>query len=545
MSNKGISRRTFIGRALGAAGLAAAGSWLGWRFLRPAPAPAITGSIVGARADIGHLLRKSVNAPITQEISTDFLIVGGGVAGLAAGWHLLRQGQKNFLLLELDQQPGGNAASGQNEVSAYPWGAHYLPVPEIDNRDLLALCEEFGLIEGYNRDGLPIYNSLYLCHAPHERLLLHGSWQDGLVPHLGLSDSERAEMDDFFAEMERMKTWIGADGKPAFAIPLAKSSRDPEILALDKLSMAAYMDQKGWKSPALRWFVNYSCRDDYGAPFTETSAWAGLHYFAARRGKAANASGSAVLTWPQGNGWLTQQMAQRLKNQLRCNALVTELRNTETGVEALYFDPQTEQRIRVRAQAAIYAGPHFTVPYVIPEAPRKVDPGFAYAPWAVANVTVRKRPTGPGSHLSWDNVAYDRDSLGYIVADHQSLDRKRPDATVLTWYQPLDSQPPVEARKHALETSWEEWRDRVVADLEYMHPGISADIAQVDVWVWGHGMISPRVGFLWGEARPAAAHPIGNIHFAHSDLSGISIFEEAFSQGLRAADELIKTRVNA
>jgi hypothetical protein len=29
------------------------------------------------------------------------------------------------------------------------------------------------------------------------------------------------------------------------------------------------------------------------------------------------------------------------------------------------------------------------------------------------------------------------------------------------------------------------------------------------------------------------------VHFAHSDLSGLAIFEEAFFHGLRAADEAV------
>ena len=539
MSKKGISRRTFLARTLGAAGLVAAGSWFSWRWLRTQKPAAIAGSILGANAKVGHLLRKASQLPITKEIETQFLIIGGGIAGLSAGWRLQKNGISDFKILELADKAGGNSVHGQNEVSRYPWGAHYLPIPEINNQDLRTLCEELGLIEGYDKQGLPIYNALHLCHSPHERLLIHGSWQDGLVPKLGIEGAEAQELEAFFVEMEKMKNWIGKDQLPAFTIPLARSSQDPEILALDRISMSDFLAQKGWTSPALHWYVNYGCRDDYGAPYTEISAWAGIHYFAARRGQAANANSTAVLTWPEGNGWLANQLASRVQNQLQCQALVTELRNTESGIEAVYYDTRTAERIRVKAKAAIYAAPHFTVPYVIAEASSNVASNFNYAPWLVANVTLRKRPRGPGARLSWDNVAFESKSLGYIIADHQSLKRKRPDQTVLTWYQPLDEQRPAEARKKALTTSWETWRDRVIEDLEFMHPGITPDILQIDVWVWAHGMISPQVNFLWHGNREKAAQTLGNIHFAHSDLSGISIFEEAFYQGVRAADQLI------
>jgi hypothetical protein len=53
-------------------------------------------------------------------------------------------------------------------------------------------------------------------------------------------------------------------------------------------------------------------------------------------------------------------------------------------------------------------------------------------------------------------------------------------------------------------------------------------------------MIRPRPGFLWGGPRLREAQPFGNIHFAHSDLSGIALFEEAFHHGIRAAEEVLR-----
>ena len=62
---------------------------------------------------------------------------------------------------------------------------------------------------------------------------------------------------------------------------------------------------------------------------------------------------------------------------------------------------------------------------------------------------------------------------------------------------------------------------------------------RVDVMRWGHAMIRPRPGFIWGQARLTAARPYRGIHFANTDLSGVALFEEAFYHGLRAADEVL------
>jgi hypothetical protein len=53
-------------------------------------------------------------------------------------------------------------------------------------------------------------------------------------------------------------------------------------------------------------------------------------------------------------------------------------------------------------------------------------------------------------------------------------------------------------------------------------------------------MISPRPNFIWSGIREQAVKPWRNIHFAHTDLSGVALFEEAFYHGLRAAGEVIE-----
>ena len=78
----------------------------------------------------------------------------------------------------------------------------------------------------------------------------------------------------------------------------------------------------------------------------------------------------------------------------------------------------------------------------------------------------------------------------------------------------------------------------VLADIERAHPEIRSLVDRLDVAFWGHGMIRPRPGEIFGPARAERAKPIERVHFAHTDLSGMALFEEAFDQGLRAAREV-------
>ena len=534
---KGISRRTFLGRLIAGIGLlaAAGGGYLSLR--KPARTAAdIGGSIQGAAAKVGHQLRSLAPFQPTETIRTRVAIVGAGASGLSAAYALRKAGLDDFLVLDLEEKYGGNASSGRNAVSAYPWGAHYVPIPDPANKELIALFEALGIITGWVLDK-PVYREDYLCQAPHERLLLHGSWQEGLVPKLGVPKEELAQIHAFEAEMDRLKHSVGSDGQPAFAIPVARSSQDPQFLAFDQQTMADYLRGKGWTSQHLHWYVDYCCRDDFGTTVEATSAWAGIHYFAARAGTAANATDSDVLTWPEGNGWLMDRLAEQVGPRIRCGQLVRAVRNTADGVELDVVVVADGRHVRIQAKQAIFAGPRFVASRVVEGL--SPDSAFTYAPWVVANVTLSQRPSGHGAPLSWDNVAYGSRSLGYILADHQSLLAHNPDATVLTWYEPLTQDAPAAARAQALKADHAYWKNYVLADLEAMHPGITETVQTVDVWVWGHGMIRPVPGYVTGQARQAAAQPLGKVHFAHTDMSGLSIFEEAYYWGNRAAEAVL------
>ena len=538
-----MSRRGFL-----LAGLGLLGAVLAGRQLVAPPPRTVPGEILGASAAVGHPLRSGLFPAPSRTIRTGIAIVGGGMAGLSAGWRLAKKGYEDFLLLELEPEVGGNSRSGENATSAYPWGAHYVPLPGPEATLVRELFEELGVIEGYDAHGEPQYNELYLCADPQDRLLINGRWQSGLVPELGVTSEDRRQYAAFFAAMEAFKKARGKDGRPAFCIPLDKSSKDPRFTALDRVTLAQYMDQNGWTSKPLRWYVDYCCRDDYGCRLEETSAWAGIHYFASRVGGSHDLEGE-VLTWPEGNGWLVKQLEQKLAPRIHTRALVTNVATTPSGEVAIdVFDPVSELSTRIVAKAAILATPRFVAARIVQplrEAPPAYLEAFGYAPWMVANVSVDTLPHGPGVPLAWDNVPYLGPSLGYIVATHQNVEQYPRPASVLTYYLPLCEGDPVDERKAAYTRSHRDWADTIVADLSRMHPGIAKTITRVDVWLWGHAMVRPIPGFIWGPERQEALKPLGNLFFAHSDMSGISIFEEAQYRGVTAADQALRAVTRA
>src|ERR1051325_910847 len=80
--------------------------------------PLPPGEIVGASDVFGHHVRDGVRVEVPQDAwsNVPLVIVGGGVAGLTAAWHLRNSGFKDFILIELESAPGGTSRSGSNRI---------------------------------------------------------------------------------------------------------------------------------------------------------------------------------------------------------------------------------------------------------------------------------------------------------------------------------------------------------------------------------------------------------------------------------------------
>ncbi|MCF8175286.1 MAG: NAD(P)/FAD-dependent oxidoreductase [Burkholderiaceae bacterium] len=525
-----MRRRDFLA-GVSATGLLAA---CGGKSAPPLP----PGTLSGANDSLGHRLRKPDFPAPNKTRRVAVAIVGGGIGGLSAAWKLARSGVEDFLLLEMEGEAGGNSRAGTNAVSAYPLGAHYLPLPPREARATRQLLAELGVLQGDPDAAHPVYDERYLCHAPQERLYANGYWQEGVWPTLGVAAAQRAQyvrFQDFVAELRQRRD---ASGRRAFALPLALSSRDPALLALDRISMLDWLLREGYTAPGLFWLVDYACRDDYGSSAAQTSAWAGLHYFACRDGEGQ------VLTAPEGNAWLARGLARAAAGRVHTGALVfrVEQGRKETVID-LYLAAENRS-IRVVARELIWAAPLFLIPHVF-VAPRPewlaAIQGAEYAPWVVANLTLTAAPqTRAGQPLAWDNVLHDSAALGYVVATHQQL-RYAPGPTVITWYRALHEASPSSALpsgRHQGRVLWEReaWAEAALADLSRPHPEIRELATRIDVHRYGHAMIRPLPGRLWGGSRDGFETGRPGIQFAHADVSGISLFEEANYRGVLAAE---------
>jgi monoamine oxidase len=501
----------------------------------------IPGRIVGANASVGHQLRgKKFPAP-SRTLNREIAIIGGGVSGLSAARHLYKKGKTDFVLLDLESKTGGNAAYGKNEVSAFPFGAHYIPVPNNNLKEYHEFLHECGVITAFDEKGIPTYNEYHLCFDPEERLYINGRWQEGLIPHYGLPEDDLRDIEKFLGLMNKFRYQKGTDGKDAFAIPVNHSSTDEELKLLDSYSMKEWLLKNDLKSEYLHWYVNYCTRDDFGTPYEICSAWAGIHYFASRKGKGTNAEHGDVLTWPEGNGFLTDRLSKDCKQNIITGALSISVRSTEQGVKMEYFDNATNEVVLINAKHCIMAVPQFIAARLLNDSVRKemVSRSYHYAPWMVANIVVAKLEERSGVAPSWDNVIYNSKSLGYVDATHQHIQQQHLKKN-LTYYLPLTEGTVKDARNSAQKQTHEQWVEAIIKDLEVVHPDIRKNIEEINIMIWAHAMVQPLPGIIFGDVRTKLSTAVGNIHFAHTDIAGISIFEEGFYQGLNAAKIILE-----
>jgi hypothetical protein len=222
---------------------------------------------------------------------------------------------------------------------------------------------------------------------------------------------------------------------------------------------------------------------------------------------------------------------------------------------------RTQQRERWLAQRCVMALPVFLAAHVLAQPPEplvQLQRSMRSSSWLVANIHIDAPLYDPGAQLSgaqraWDNVIYGASGLGYVNARHQSTN-VMPGATVLTHYKALGAG--LAARQQLLGASWEQLAQQTLSELAVAHPDIHQRARQIDITRYGHAMAVPTAQGMGAVMRlhqqlagsAPKAHPLyptrpvprtRRIAFAHSDWSGYSVFEEAFTRGLHAAHALM------
>lgn len=534
-----LSRRRFLGHALGAGLVGITGLTTYRQFVPNYP----TIHIDYPGMELGHAMRDAlIHLPSSiPSMNVDVVIAGSGAAGLSAAWQLSKHGFHNYLLLDGPERNGNNRGETHLGVS-YPTGAHYLPIPSRESVHVQELLSDLGIYQNGQ------YDERSLVHAPSERLYYQKQWQSDIYPP---ADDASAR---FFQHMKQLSSQIGEDGKRVFAIPIVSSSKDAKWRALDSITFATWLKQHDYTNESLWWYADYCCRDDYGQGVEQVSAWAGLHYFCARGHETQN-DHHQVLTWTHGLNELSERMraccqlqAQRdfksyrtlVKQASSVNASALKIEEHAQGVRVLARD-DTGALVWLQAKQVICAMPLYIAARVVS---RLDQYGFdarqhlpTYAPWLVSNFILKGMPyEKKGVPLAWDNVAYQGQGLGYVVATHQEIWRGQPPYTSFTAYTALNHDAPQDVRQWLLNNRPETIYQHAAAEIEDIYGlPLREHMLEARITVRGHAMAAPTPHYLSNQGLNNLRKHQSRLLFAHSDLSGYSIFEEACWWGKQAA----------
>ena len=138
------SRRSFLGGVIGGV--------IGGSCSPRGQAPLVGGIVGRADAERGHA---TFGGPVVPGGIVDVAIVGAGIGGLSAAWRLARAGFRGTVgIYELGDAPGGTSQGGRGSSGGpgFPWGAHYVTLPNPGAVHYRAILADLGVITSFDTD---------------------------------------------------------------------------------------------------------------------------------------------------------------------------------------------------------------------------------------------------------------------------------------------------------------------------------------------------------------------------------------------------------
>lgn len=459
----------------------------------------------------GHLILNSAAFPAGNTFSTDYLIVGGGIAGLSAACQLR---DRDFILCELSTQLGGTSASESHAGEVFSQGAHYeLAYPNYYGGETLDLLEELevirydSLVEAWN-----FVDRQYLIDSDRESQTLT---LDGLREEL----LEPGQLKDKFLEL--VLPYLGGMKLPTRIIR-------KDLRPLDEINFLDFLKQSLKLTPSFKQGIDYQMRDDYGAGAEAVSALAGIHYYTCRPYYTESVE---LFSPPEGNTYFVNKMAATLPHdKIKTNHVVRSVQRVKNGFEVVVINIENERIDRYLAKNVIYAGGKHALKYVFPPDAHLFQDNI-YAPWLVINIVLKNDLR---AEAFWQNELLGQDStfMGFVDSASQPRAGKARVFTAYYCFMPNQRQYLANIERNAQEIV----RKTVETINLYFDQEVSALVEKVFIKVLGHAMPVPKPHYLFRDKNPHRSQP--NLVYAGVDNSRLPLLFEALDSGIQAVKEL-------
>lgn len=455
---------------------------------------------------IGHRLRLNdlPKFPDKAEKKVDFIIVGGGVAGLTTAWNLR---DHDYLLLEQYDELGGQSRGGSYRGIDYSYGAAYIgPIDDIFGELYSAI--------GVNPVPLPPDRNAFLWDD---------KWKVGI---------EGSNCDAFYKEM---KHFTDASKSIWDTIPADMSPDKLQSEGLRKLDQTLMIDcMKGYSKPFIS-LIDSFCKSALNGGLQQISGLAGYgllydlvsttHVF--KGGNPAIAKALSAKLEKAGSGRAVKK------------AFVWKIEIKDGGASVVYSAGDGSVH-RVDCKHVIVATSPLVAARQMVHVPDDLKAGllsFRFGSYLVANVCMKEK-LFKGPYDCFAGTPYTFSDITVAETPYMKTDSYEPNmGSVLTVYQPYSAG--TEGRMLLFQGDKVKLASSTTDQIEKLVPGALKVIDEVVLSRWGHALAIINPGYF---NKLAKYQNLSNVpySFAHSSIWGWPAAESAIRGGLLCAKRALK-----
>ena len=459
----------------------------------------------------GHLVFESINYPKVDAETVDYMVVGGGVAGLSAAYQLK---DKHMLLFELSDNLGGTSSAGMHNGIPFCQGAHYdLEYPANYGEEVLKVLKELNIIayQDWKKSWVFVDREFVIAPRRQSQCYAYGEKRSEVL-------KDGPELDAFESILEAFE---GVMVMPTPEI-------DAEYHDLNQVSFYDFLKERMEISAEFKRGIDYHMLDDWGGTSDQVSALAGIHYFQCRPYEKKVVE---LFSPPQGNGYFIKKLADHIPSEkLKTSHLVKQVMKEESGFSVEVVDVKAKTVKVYRSENLVYAGQKHALKYIMPDQYELFSEN-EYAPWLVLNFVLNKPLASLGY---WQNemLVEDETFMGFVDS---SLQAGSSEKQIFTAYYCLPSNSREDLRN--VEANKEVITEKTLTYLEqYYDQKLSDRVEAVYIKVMGHAMPIPKPDYLFNDANLRRRYP--NLTFAGVDNARLPLFFEAMDSGIQAVKQL-------
>jgi len=459
--------------------------------------------------DAGHLIFKSDHWETNYISKKEFIIVGGGVAGLAAANKIK---DKDFLLFELGEKTGGSSSSQSYKGTPFSEGAHYdWSYPSTYGSEVLELLKELKIIHFNPKTNFWNFkDTKYIIKGTETQSYVSGKYYADYLE----------DFKEFSQFLAIINPFLGSMLLPTRII-------SSNLKYLNTLTFQQFLENKGLiASKKFLETLSYLLRDDYGAGVEIISALAGIHYFMCRPYYTQKIE---LFSPPQGNSYFIEKLQEGISAKIKTRHVVKKITSTNDSFLVDVINIENQRIDQYSCNKIVYAGQKHALKFILPEQ-YNLFSQTKYSPWAVMNIILNEpidiEPVWQNEFpLNTDNF------MGFVNSSSQFQHRKN----VLTCY--FCFQPEERNQLPKIKNNLHNFTQNTINTLNtYFDRDLNPLIEKIFIKVMGHAMPIPTVDYLFNEANDKRYYK--NITFAGVDNGRLPLLFEAVDSGIMAVKHL-------